>query len=166
VERESNFRSAYSSQRFSNRGKVLPSGRSEARGTTEGNTLTQRARPSSLIGMRFARQGLVAALTIAIAAYAVDCIAASPQQSMQCCQYMRCSSHGHHDNNCCKTMPLMKVALGQPSSVQGLSLVPLTLGVVETQTISSSLDLSSPRIMAHSHAPPIFLSPPLLPLRI
>jgi hypothetical protein len=116
--------------------------------------------------MRSFRPSIVAALTIALAAYAVDCTAATPEQATQCCHSMRCASHRHHGMDCCKTMPEMRAALGQPLSTQGFSLINLAFGVVEAPTVSSNLGLSGPVAIAHSHAPPISSSPPLLPLRI
>ena len=120
---------------------------------------------SSLIGMRIARPSIVAALIIALAAYAIDCVAATPQQAMQCCHSMRCSSHGHHGMDCCKTITVRAV-LGQPSSLQGVSLTHVTFGVVEALEISASLGRPGPAAIAHSHAPPGSFSPPLVALRI
>ena len=128
--------------------------------------LTQKASPSSLMGMRFARPGIVAALTIALAAYAVDCVAATPQQAMQCCHSMQCSSHGHHGMDCCKTMPSARAALGQPSSAPIVSSSPSVVGILEILSYSPYLLTSEAASMPHSHAPPGSFSPPLLPLRI
>src|SRR5437667_7630673 len=88
--------------------------------------------------MRFGRRGLVAALTIALGAFALDCLAVTPQQAMQCCQSMRCSSHGHHGKDCCKTMPAMRAALGQPASVQKISFSAVVLGILQALNGSSS----------------------------
>lgn len=128
--------------------------------------LTRMVTHSSLVKMRFFRPGIVAALTVALAAYAVDCTAATPQQATQCCHSMRCSSHGHHGMGCCKTMPEMRASLGQPLSAQGVSLTQVAFGVIEAPPISGSLGLSGPAAVAHSHAPPGNYSPPLLALRI
>src|SRR5437899_12216633 len=116
--------------------------------------------------MQFGRRGLVAALTIALGAFALDCLSVTPQQAMQCCQLMRCASHGHHGNDCCKTMPALRAVPGQPSSVQKVSFSPVVLGILQALNGSSSSQTSTTVITAHSHAPPIFFSPPPLPLRI
>src|SRR3954453_1055969 len=114
--------------------------------------------------MRFARSGLVAALTIALAAYAVDCVAATPQQAMQCCHSMQCSSHAHHGMDCCK-MPTMRAALGQPSSTLNASVSSCVVGLLGISSWSGDLRISS-TVPAHSHAPPGNFSPPVLALRI
>jgi hypothetical protein len=127
--------------------------------------LTRKPTPSNLISMRFARSGLIAALTIALAAYAVDCVAATPQQAMQCCHSMQCSSHAHHGMDCCKTMPTMRAALGQPSSTLNASLSSCVVGLLGISSSSGDLRISS-TVPAHSHAPPGKFSPPVLALRI
>jgi hypothetical protein len=133
---------------------------------THRRCLTQKTSPSSLIGMRFARLGIVAALTIALAAYAVDCVAATPQQAMQCCHSMQCSSQAHRGMDCCKTMPSARVALGQPSSAPIVSSSPSVVGVLAILNCSSDLEASAARPAPHSHAPPGSFSPPVLALRI
>lgn|ERR1700737_68756 len=117
--------------------------------------------------MSFAKPVLLAVLTVALAAYGLDCSAMTmPEQAMQCCKSMRCSSHHHHGQDCCKTMPAMKAALGQPSSVQGISFTPVALGVVAAFSESHSIESSARMIAEHSHAPPILCPPAVLPLRI
>jgi hypothetical protein len=117
--------------------------------------------------MGLARQVLLAVLTIAVAAYASDCGGmTTPEQAMQCCNSMRCSSHGHHGQECCKTMPAMHAAFGQPSSVQGISFSSVALGVLRALNESHGTEASARMIAEHSHAPPISSSPAALPLRI
>jgi len=112
------------------------------------------------------RQSLtVVALVLALAGYTIDCVAETPQQAMQCCKTMQCSSNGHHDIDCCKTMPGVRAALGQPSCVQGHAFDHTALAVVALN-ISSSFDSSRTGVIAHSHAPPIYSSPPISALRI
>jgi hypothetical protein len=78
--------------------------------------------------MGFARQVILVVLAIAVAAYASDCGGmTTPEQAMQCCNSMRCSSHAHHGQECCKTMPSIQATLGQPSSTQGISFSPVAL---------------------------------------
>jgi hypothetical protein len=117
--------------------------------------------------MGFARQVLLAVLTLSVAAYASDCGGmTTPEQAMQCCNSMQCSSHHHHGQECCKTMPAMHAALGQPSSVQGISFSPVALGLVRAFNEANTTEPSARMIAEHSHAPPISPSPAALPLRI
>jgi hypothetical protein len=117
--------------------------------------------------MGFARHVLLAVLSFAVAAYASDCGGiTTPEQAMQCCNSMRCSSHHHHGQECCKTMPAMHAALGQPSSVQGLSFSSVALGLVRAFNESKGIEPFVGMIAEHSHAPPISSSPAALPLRI
>jgi hypothetical protein len=60
----------------------------------------------------------------------------------------------------------MHVALGQPSSVQGISFSSVALGLVRTFNVSNGIEHSTRTIAEHSHAPPISSSLPTLPLRI
>jgi thiol-disulfide isomerase/thioredoxin len=58
--------------------------------------------------MNLAKPILVALLAVALAVYAFDCGAMTmPEQAMQCCNFMPCSSQGHRGQDCCKTMPAM-----------------------------------------------------------
>ena len=117
--------------------------------------------------MGFARQILLAVLALSVAAYASDCGGmTTPEQAMQCCNSMRCSSHHHHGQECCKTMPTMHAALGQPSSVQGISFSPIALGLVRAFNESRGIEPSARMIAEHSHAPPMTPSPAAQPLRI
>src|ERR1700730_2975070 len=117
--------------------------------------------------MGFARQILLAVLALSVVAYASDCGGmTTPEQAMQCCNSMRCSSHHHHGQECCKTMPAMHAALGQPSSVQGTSFSPVALGLIRGFNESQGIEHSTRTIAEHSHAPPISSSPPALFLRV
>ena len=117
--------------------------------------------------MGFARQVLLAVLTIAVGAYASDCGGMTThEQAMQCCNSMRCSSHGHHGQECCKTMPAIHAAVGQPPSVQGVSFSPIVFGAVRSFGESHSIDSSARMIAEYSHAPPASCSLAVLPLRI
>lgn len=117
--------------------------------------------------MGFARRVLLAVLTVAVGAYASDCGGmTTPEQAMQCCNSMRCSSHHHHGQECCKTMPSIQAALGQPSSTQGISFSPVALGLVLAFNESHSTESSARMIAEYSHAPPASSSPAVLPLRI
>src|ERR1700680_4824937 len=117
--------------------------------------------------MRFARSILVALLAVALAAYAVDCSAmATPEQAMQCCKSMPCSSHGHRGQDCCKTMPAVHSPFVLPSSVHGVSFSPVLLAALPASVETHGLHSPARSIAAHCHAPPIPSSPALRPLRI
>src|SRR2546429_5408512 len=80
--------------------------------------------------MRFAGRVLIAVLTVALASYALDGVGmTTPEQAMQCCNSMRCPSHGHHGQDCCKSMPSVHAALGQPSSMPSVSFSLIALGM-------------------------------------
>jgi hypothetical protein len=133
----------------------------------ECGALTHALNASSLVLMVFARRVLLAVLTVTVGAYASDCGGmTTPEQAMQCCNSMRCSSHGHHGQECCKTMPAMHAAFGQPSSVQGISFSPVALGLVRAFNESNGIEPFARMIAEYSHAPPASCSPTVLPLRI
>ena len=117
--------------------------------------------------MTFVRPILSAVLTLALAAYAVDCSsAATPEQAMQCCKTMQCiSHHHHHGQGCCNEMPTTTVDVGQPASFS-VSFARVVFGLAEPLIESPSVAVLE-RLIAHqSHAPPIFSPPSVLPLRI
>jgi hypothetical protein len=117
--------------------------------------------------MRLAKPIFLAILAVALGAYAFDCGAATtPEQAMQCCNSMHCSSHAHYAQDCCKTMPTVRAPFVQPSSMQGISYSPLVLAVLPGTAKSLPLDSPDRVIAAHCHAPPIRYTPAPLPLRI
>jgi hypothetical protein len=117
--------------------------------------------------MRLGKAILLAALAVALAAYAFDCgEATTPEQAMQCCKSMPCSSHGHHAQDCCKTMQAMHDPFVQPSSVYGVSHSPLVFAVLPKTSESFAPGFSSRVIAAYCHAPPIRYVPAPQPLRI
>jgi hypothetical protein len=102
-----------------------------------------------------------------LAAYVFDCDAmATPQQAMQCCQSMPCSSEAHHDQDCCKTMPTMHASFVQPASAHGARFSLDLLAVLPAQLESSAPALPIGSVAALCHAPPIFHILSLTPLRI
>jgi len=118
--------------------------------------------------MRFIKPILLAVIAIALAAYAFDCLAVStPEQAMQCCDSMPCSSHGHqHSQECCKTMPSMHAPFVQPASAHGPSFTPVFVAVLPALNASQGLDSSAAVLTAHCHAPPISPIAASSPLRI
>jgi hypothetical protein len=118
--------------------------------------------------MRLARASFAALLITALAVFTVDCFGVTSEQAMQCCRSMRCSSHGHqHGSDCCKQMPELRAALGQPSSVQTAVFSPVVFALVAVDDKAFGFERSDAAIVAYSHGPPGSSSPPsLLPLRI
>lgn len=123
-----------------------------------------------LVLMRTAQCVISLALTIALAAYGLQCLVrATPEQAMQCCNAMHCHSHHHHSDgsqDCCKTMPQMHIPLGQPSSFQGIVFAPVALGMVRVICSHQIVEFSIPSVMGHSHDPPLSWSKPTRSLRI
>jgi len=129
--------------------------------------LTTIVCPSNLKRMSFAKRVLFAVLTLALSGYALDCDAlATPQQAMQCCGSMHCSSHGHHGQDCCKTMPSLRAAVGQPSSGQSAAFSLVVVGAAPVSHGFFAINVETCIVAEHSHAPPLSSSPPNLPLRI
>ncbi len=116
--------------------------------------------------MRFCKTILMAALVVALAAYAFDCGAmTTPEQAMQCCTSMPCAPHGHDGQDCCKSMPSMHAPFVQ-SAVHGPS---HARAVVAVLTTFDGLDITLAEAVTpamHSHGPPQISPTTLLPLRI
>jgi hypothetical protein len=117
--------------------------------------------------MRLGKAIFLAVAAIALAAYAIDCSAATtPEQAMQCCNSMPCSSHGHHAQDCCKAMPSMHAPFVRPASVHRASSSPLVFALLPTFDKFHAVDCSNRVIAAYCHAPPILRALAPLPLRI
>jgi len=117
--------------------------------------------------MRLTKAIFLAVLSVALAAYAFDCGAmTTPEQAMQCCNSMPCSSHGHHGQDCCQSLQAMRGPFGQPSSVNGVSYPPLLFAVLPATGKSHGLDSSNRVVATSCHAPPIRYAAAPLPLRI
>src|SRR5271169_6657206 len=117
--------------------------------------------------MQFVKTIFLALLVVGLATFAFDCGATmTPEQAMQCCNSMPCSSHGYQGQECCKTVPSMHAPFVQPSSVRGISFSAVLVAVIPRS--GESPDLASPAngISAHFHAPPVLYSPAERPLRI
>jgi len=111
--------------------------------------LTGRQNTSNLIAVSLAKPILLALLVVTLAAYAFDCGAATnPEQAMQCCNSMPCSSGGHHGQDCCKTMPAMHAPFVQPSSVHGVSYSSLVFELLPATSDSIALGASNRMIAA------------------
>jgi len=111
----------------------------------------------------------MAALGVALTAYALDCGGmTTPEQAMDCCHSMPCSSHGHHGQDCCKTMPAMHAPFVQPSPVAAAtaSRHMVAVALPATFEIRASWNWSARGAATHCHAPPGLSPPALLPLRI
>jgi hypothetical protein len=117
--------------------------------------------------MSYCRLILMVVAAFALATYATDCMPmSSAEQAMECCKSMPCSPQGHHGQDCCKTMPSMHAPFVQPSSVHAVSFASLVFAVPPTSGESLNIDPSVRVVAAQSHAPPIWVSPAPLPLRI
>jgi hypothetical protein len=116
--------------------------------------------------MRFAKPIFLTLLTITLAAYAIDCGATTPEQAMECCNSMACSSQGHHGQDCCKTMPAMHAPFVQPSFTHGVQTSPVAVAVLAKFDESCGVDSPARTLAENSHAPPIIYTPSPSPLRI
>src|SRR5216683_3462498 len=117
--------------------------------------------------MRLARRIFRTLLAAALAAYAFDCsAAATPERAMQCCNAMHCSSHGHHGQDCCKTMPSTHGPFVQVASMHGITAFPVAFAVASASGQCLGLDFSARSLAPQCHAPPISYSPACRPLRI
>jgi hypothetical protein len=122
---------------------------------------------STLVAMRFSRTIFVTTLAFALMAYAFDCGGmTTPEQAMECCKSMPCSSQGHHGQNCCKTMPAMHAPFVQPSSFHDGGYSIDVFAVLPTSSESVDLESAVRSVAAHCHAPPTFYSSSPPPLRI
>jgi len=120
--------------------------------------------------IRAARSILVALLAFALS-YGLDCVGlTTPEQSRKCCNRMGCHSPHHHHRHgttdCCNAMPQIRPSLGHPASVQGISFLPVALGLVSCSSDSRLAEASGSVIRAHSHDPPLSCIPANAPLRI
>lgn len=116
--------------------------------------------------MRLSKAIFALALVTALAAYAIDCGAmTTPEQATQCCKSMPCSSHGHHSQNCCKSMEAMHAPFVLSSSVRAVR-VPVVAAEFPTLTDSVVLQTMFGGISARYHSPPSVQLLSLSPLRI
>src|SRR5664279_5121306 len=106
--------------------------------------------------MRLARPIFLALLALSLTTYAFDCGAImTPDQAMQCCNSMPCSTHGQDGQDCCKTMPSMHAPYVQTSSVSGPSFSPVLFTSVPPFVEFPDLSSATHTIAARFHSPPI-----------
>ncbi len=109
---------------------------------------------------------LLAVVAVAFAIYLFDCgVTMTAKDATQCCKQMPCSSHGHHDQNCCKSMPTMQVSFVQSASSH------IVVATVLVSAVSPLFEAAAPSVFAdkigpQSHAPPALYSESLTALRI
>lgn len=116
--------------------------------------------------MRFRKVIFIVALATALAGYAIDCGGmTTPEQAMQCCKTMPCSSHGYQGKNCCKSMEGMHAPFVLASSVHtpGVSVI---AAVFPTSTASFILQPMLGGIPARYDSPPAVQLSSRSPLRI
>jgi len=117
--------------------------------------------------MRLAKPILLTALGVFLSLYAFDCGGmTTPDQAMECCKSMPCSSGSHSDQDCCKTMPSMHAPFVQTSVVHGVSYRPVVAVTFATIDVSQGVDSSARGMAGNSHAPPVLYSTTPLTLRI
>lgn len=134
----------------------------------EPGDLTRLFRSSSnLLSMCRAKPILALLITVTLAAYASDCFAmASPEEAMDCCQHMSCSSHGNSAQDCCQNMQSTQVLFVQSTLTHGSSIRVIALMSWSNGDQFSAVDLPPAQFVARSHAPPTTSLPAQAPLRI
>lgn len=106
--------------------------------------------------MRLVRPIFLAVLVVGLATYAVDCGATmTPDEAMQCCNSMPCSSRGQDGQDCCKTMPSMHAPYVQTSSVRGPSFSRILFASMPPSVESLDLPHATNIVAAEFHSPPI-----------
>lgn len=115
--------------------------------------------------MRFAKLIGLGVLAAALAAYALDCGAAAPEQAMQCCQSKPCSSPGHSSRDCCKTMAAMHAPFVTPSPLHAPG-ISFAMVAFPKHTESFGLQSEAGYFFAPYHSPPDTHSLSSRPLRI
>src|SRR5215831_5587759 len=106
--------------------------------------------------MCVARSIALVVFTIAFATYGSGCLAMpTPEQAMRCCRSMHCSSHGHHGQDCCKSMSEAHPPFVMPASQHQQPSGHLTVAIVpECEAASPGLDCPFFSVAAQCHAPP------------
>ena len=115
--------------------------------------------------MGIARRALLALLTIAFGAYGSDCLAmTTPEQAMRCCGAMHCSSHGHHGQDCCRTMGAQHYPFVEASSAFSIFSSHVAIAAVTGALEAPRMDAPAFHVAVRCHAPPVsrvLASPPI-----
>lgn len=128
-----------------------------------GFALTRPGKVANVFCMRLRKSALVAVVALLLAAYVFDCHAmSSTEQATQCCGSMPCSPQGHHDQECCQTMPTMRGPFVKPSAIQVSFAVTLAVLPITRQPRVATPELSRTTSVAQTH----FSPPAITPLRI
>jgi hypothetical protein len=130
--------------------------------------LTSMFDAHTLVQMRLVKLILLVAVALAVAVYAIDCGAmTTPDEAMQCCNSMPCSSHSQeHSQECCTTMSSTHAPFVRPASAHDLSFSAVLVAVLPVYSASQDLDSAAGVLASHSHAPPIAQAAILSPLRV
>lgn len=115
-------------------------------------------------------QGVVlAALTISLSTYGLDCLGMStPDGAMGCCKAMRCHYHkhrGHNGKDCCETTPQMHAVPARPVAAPTITSPSIPLLLVSAVSHYASMESHQYVIAPHTHDPPAE-SASTLPLRL
>lgn len=120
--------------------------------------------------MGVAKRFLSSSLTVALAAYGVDCgNAATLEMAMQCCKAMRCHAHrghSHQNEDGCKSKSQMRPALDQAWLTQWIRFLPVTQPVAPAASGTRFTKPTAYVVAGHSHDPPFSYPAPVLSLRI
>jgi hypothetical protein len=117
--------------------------------------------------MRVVRSIFVGLLVLGFFVYALDCGGTlSPEEAMQCCDSMACSSQGHQGQDCCKNMPSVNATFVQPSISHKISFAKVVFDIAPASSELVRAISTTDVVATLSHAPPIFSPPAARPLRI
>lgn len=106
-------------------------------------------------------------LTIAFAVYGSDCLAmTTPEQAMRCCRSMHCSSHGHHGQDCCKSMSEVHPPFVLPEAQHQHHCGHMVIADGPESARSPRLDCAFLSVVAQCHAPPASRAQTSWPIRI
>jgi len=105
--------------------------------------------------MRYRTALFVCLLAATLPAYAFDCQEPmTPDQAMQCCKDMSCSSAGHEGQDCCKAVTAARSPFVQPATDHPVCKASVVLGVLPLFREPAVPNSSVPDVQAHWHSPP------------
>src|SRR5262249_36976202 len=119
--------------------------------------------------MRLVRAIFAVALVASLAAYSLDCFAAStPDDAMQCCDNMPCPQHSRDaSQDCCQNMSSLQAPFIQSHVVDIAGHAPVVLAVLPVSDASQALAFSANIFLGEqSHAPPLAPIASISPLRV